>query len=287
MAVITFPDQLPTVSGTSWQGVRYGCTTRMGGVSQMPFASLNLATHVNDDPAAVRRNRQILAHALGSMPIWLEQVHGTDVFDADTSPQLDARADPHCDTNACLRPEGPDPLEVMAVADAAITSRPGVVLAILTADCLPVVIADTQGRAVGIAHAGWRGLAAGVLENTILALRRRLPADAVLRAWIGPAISQAVFEVGADVHQAFCEARPENEMYFVARVRSDKTSAPKWLADLPGLARQRMRDAGLRYIECSGWCTLRQPELFFSYRGSTRTGRMATLAWLDQAPELP
>ena len=267
------------VSGTPWQGVRYGCTTRMGGVSQMPFASLNLATHVNDAPGAVLCNRRILAHALGSMPIWLEQVHGTDVFDADASLQFDAAA--------CVSSDGLHNPAVTAVADAAVTSRPGVVLAILTADCLPVVIADTQGRAVGVAHAGWRGLAAGVLENTILALRRRLPADAVLRAWIGPAISQSVFEVGADVYQAFCQARPENEMYFVARVRSDKASDPKWLADLPGLARQRMHDAGLRYIECSGWCTLRQPELFFSYRGSTRTGRMATLAWLDQAPELP
>ena len=273
MAVITFPDQFPIVSGTPWRGVRYGCTTRTGGVSEAPFASLNLAMHVNDDPAAVHRNRQILAQALGSTPVWLEQVHGTDVFDADASIQLDTYR--HQSDAAT------------AVADAAVTSRPGVVLAILTADCLPVVIADTQGRAVGIAHAGWRGLAAGVLENTIQALRHRLPPDAILRAWIGPAISQAVFEVGADVHQAFCEARPENEMYFVARVRSGKTSDFKWLADLPGLARQRMRDAGLRYIECSGWCTLRQPELFFSYRGSKRTGRMATLAWLDQATELP
>ncbi len=267
MAIVTFPDQLPVVTGTPWQGVRYLCTTRGGGVSRPPFNTLNLATHVSDDSAVVDANRKLLAQALGASPLWLEQVHGTRVFDADAFPS--------------------GGVPVAPVADAAVTSRPGVVLAILTADCLPVVIADTLGRAVGVAHAGWRGLAAGVLENTIRALRERLPPDAVLRAWIGPAISQAVFEVGADVYEAFCQQDTENQMYFVQRVMSGTGHEPKWLADLPGLARLCMQRNGLRYIECSGWCTLRQPELFFSYRGSPCTGRMATLAWLDQAPGLP
>ena len=268
MAIVTFPAQLPVVTGTPWQGVRYLCTTRGGGVSQPPFNAFNLATHVTDDPAAVHANRQHLAQALGASPVWLEQVHGTQVFDADASQSGKAG-------------QGAAPI----VADAAVTSVPGVVLAILTADCLPVVIADMQGRAVGVVHAGWRGLAAGILENTIQALRARLPSGALLRAWIGPAISQAVFEVGADVYTAFCESYPDNQQFFVARDMPDTVSERKWLADLPGLARQRMHRAGLRYIECSGWCTLRQPELFFSYRGTVRTGRMATLAWIDQDPE--
>ena len=270
MAVINYPEHFPVVSGMPWHGVKYLCTTRAGGVSAEPFGALNLATHVADDPVAVQRNRAMLSGALGGNPVWLEQVHGTDVFDADTLPA------------SRFATQG-----AAAVADAAITTRPDVVLAVLTADCLPVVVADTLGRAVGVAHAGWRGLAGGVLENTVNALRQRLPANAVLRAWIGPAISQPAFEVGPDVYQAFCENWPDDQMYFAARPAVTSSGHEKWLADLPGLARQRLWRAGLRYIECSGWCTLRQPELFFSYRASARTGRMATLAWIDQAPELP
>lgn len=270
MAVVTLLNQLGVVSGTPWTRVRYFSTTRKGGVSQPPFNALNLATHVDDAPEDVATNRKLLAAAVGGMPLWLEQVHGTEVFDADTH-TFDAQ-----------EVQGP-----VAVADAAVTSRPGVVLAVLTADCLPVVIADDQGRAVGVAHAGWRGLAAGVLENTLQALRARLPAEAVFRAWIGPAISQGVFEVGADVHQAFCDSNPENRAYFVAKVPSGADAPQKWLADLPGIARQRLIRAGVSHVECSGWCTLRNPELFYSFRSKAVTGRMATLVWIDPATDLP
>ena len=270
MAVVTLLNQLGVVSGTPWTRVRYFSTTRQGGVSKPPFNGLNLATHVADAAKDVATNRELLAAALGAMPLWLEQVHGTDVFDADTH------------TRDAYEFQGP-----VAVADAAVTSRPGVVLAVLTADCLPVVIADDQGRAVGVAHAGWRGLAAGVLENTLQVLRARLPAGAVLRAWIGPAISQGVFEVGADVYQAFCDSNPENRAYFVTRLPGAPDAPPKWLADLPGIARQQLVRAGALNVECSGWCTLRNPDLFYSYRSQAVTGRMATLVWIDSATDLP
>lgn len=250
--------------------MRYFCTTRDGGSSQRPFNTLNLATHVGDALPLVQANRRTLASAVGRMPVWLEQVHGTGVYDAD----LDL-----CHSDSVQ--------QLPIVADASVTSVPGRVLAILTADCLPVVIADDEGRAVGVAHAGWRGLAAGVLETTLKTLKHRLPPGAVLRAWIGPAISQSVFEVGEDVYTAFCDADPDTKAWFVARVPCGASVAPKWLADLPGLARHRLLRAGVSYVECSGWCTVRNPDLFFSYRAQGRTGRMATVAWIDQTPELP
>lgn len=264
MAVTAHFGSFPVVSGTPWRGVRYFCTTRQGGHSQPPFDTLNLATHVEDDANVVAANRLALAQAIGATPVWLEQVHGTAIFDADIS----------------------KPDNVPPVADAAITSRANIALAIMTADCLPVVIADQAGRAVAVAHAGWRGLAGGVLEKTVQALQCRLPADAQLRAWIGPAITQAVFEVGADVYEAFCDADPLSAAFFVLHAPNGVTNS-KWLADLSGLARFRLAQAGVRYIECSGWCTFRQPDLFFSYRRNAQTGRMATLAWLEPASDLP
>lgn len=274
MAITTQLGSFQVVSGTPWRGVRYFCTTRLGGYSVPPFDTLNFAAHVGDDAASVQACREALADQIGVMPVWLDQVHGTTVHDADASAFAPGGAP---SAHASL---------VAPVADAAITSCEGRALAILTADCLPVVVADEAGRAVAVAHAGWRGLAAGVLDNTVLALRARLPAQAVLRAWIGPAIGQSAFEVGPDVYAAFCDSQPECAVYFAQRPGTESVGG-KWLADLAGLARHRLAALGVRYIEQSSWCTYRHPELFYSYRFKHPTGRMATLAWLDPATDLP
>lgn len=240
------------VTGLPWKGVQYFCTTRQDGVSGMPWDSFNLAQHVGDDPRCVEANRARLKSSLPETPLWLEQVHGAGVWDADRA--ADA-----------LAPR----------ADASVTTLPGRVLAIMTADCLPVVMADEQGRALGVAHAGWRGLAAGVLENTLTALRGRAPQASSWRAWIGPAISQANFEVGDEVYEAFVGVDPRLAMYFVA----DRPRG-RWRADLPAIARHRLFHAGVGQIECCGQCTYAASERFFSYRREPRTGRQATLAWL-------
>lgn len=254
------PSSPPTVSGLSWNGVHYFCTTRKGGVSASPWASLNLGDHVGDDSRAVGSNRQRVRAMLPGEPIWLTQVHGVDVLDADQF-------------------VGQGHTETAPRADAAITMQANRVLAIMTADCLPVVLASTDGRALGVAHAGWRGLADGVLENTLHALRERMPADAAWRAWIGPAIGPAHFEVGDDVHAAFVDKDPGMAQCFVP-----KAGQGKWFADLPELARLRLLKAGVGAIELSNACTFNQPETYFSYRRDGVTGRMVTLAWLaDQS----
>jgi YfiH family protein len=150
------------------------------------------------------------------------------------------------------------------------------VLVIMTADCLPVVIAGADGKSLGLAHAGWRGLAAGVLEATLDALRVRAPHGAPWRAWIGPAISQRHFEVGEDVRVACCEADPQASQFF-----AEKSPGTKWLADLPGLARHRLYRAGVGNIELSGACTYADADQYFSYRRDANTGRIATVAWLE------
>ncbi|MFA7670356.1 MAG: peptidoglycan editing factor PgeF [Burkholderiaceae bacterium] len=244
------------VRGAPWEGVRYGTTTRHGGVSHGPWASFNLGLHTGDDPEAVKENRRRLAVDLPAAPFWLEQVHGTVVADADA--------------DVAFRPMQPPPR-----ADAAITMQPGRVLAIMTADCAPVVIADLQGRALGMAHAGWRGLAGGVLEATVSALRDRLPA-AVWRAWVGPCIGQARFEVGDEVRQAFVATDPSASRYFALGATEGK-----WQADLAALARHRLDMLDVYSVETSGYCTHDMADLFHSYRRSSVTGRMATLAWLE------
>ncbi|AEC18979.1 hypothetical protein PT7_0439 [Pusillimonas sp. T7-7] len=246
---------LPTVSGQPWPGINYFCTTRQGGVSTGPWASFNLGAHAGDEHDAVNNNRQRLRAMLPGDPVWLKQVHGAEVFDADE-----------------VAMQGP--VNDLPVADAAVTLQTNRVLAIMTADCLPVVLASTDGQALGVAHAGWRGLAAGVLENTLYALRRRLPGNSAWRAWIGPAISQPCFEVGADVYEAFTEADPHSAVFFTP----EKTDG-KWLADLPGLARHRLLKVGVETIELSDQCTVNQADMFYSYRRDAATGRMATLAW--------
>lgn len=227
--------------------VRALVTTREGGVSVGPYASLNLATHVGDDPPAVAANRAILRQALPAEPRWLEQVHGIEVVDGES-----VRSVPR--------------------ADASVARTPGIVLAVMTADCLPVLLCDRAGTAIGIAHAGWRGLAGGVVEATLAAMRVA-PADVI--AWLGPAIGPASFEVGADVRDAAIAAQADAAQAFVA-------GAPgKWLADIYSLARLRLERAGVAAVYGGGFCTVRDAGRFYSFRRDRDTGRMASLIWLD------
>ena len=229
-------------------GVRAFSTTRGGGVSHAPYASLNLARHVGDRPGAVADNRARLRNALGlaAEPRWLRQVHGTRVADAA---------------------EGGGPPQ----ADAAVAGGPGVVCAVLTADCLPVLLCDRAGSRVGVAHAGWRGLAAGVLEAVVGALDRA-PVD--LMAWLGPAIGPGRFEVGDEVRDGFLGRDAGAYSAF-------RRGAPgRWYADLYALARRRLAACGVDAVYGGGWCTAGDPERFFSYRRDGVTGRMATLIWL-------
>ncbi|WP_411834159.1 peptidoglycan editing factor PgeF [Pseudoxanthomonas mexicana] len=235
-------------------GVHVLTTLRHGaGVSQPPFDSLNLGVRCGDDPQAVARNRAALQAAFGlpSPPRWLRQVHGTAVVRFPFSPaMLDADDEP--------------------CADAAVTSQAGVVLAILTADCLPVVFASEDGDELGAAHAGWRGLAGGVLEATVAAMHA--PA-ARLRAWLGPAAGPQAYEIGEEVFDAFTANDPEAAAAFAA------TRPGHWKVDLYALARLRLRAAGVGRIEGGGLCTISDSQRFFSHRRDRRTGRMATLAW--------
>lgn len=259
------------IRGPRWPGVAYGCTTRAGGVSTGPRASLNLALHVGDDEQAVLENRRRLAEGLPREPFWLEQVHGTrvvQVSDRGYSP-LDFAPSGECRALPIVTDPTPP------CADAAVTTEPGVVLAIMTADCLPVVIADTEGRALGLAHAGWRGLAAGVLESTLAALKLSVPDARGWQAWIGPAIAQDAFEVGDEVRQAFLDTHPRAAAYFVAGQRTGK-----WYADLAGLACHRLETMGVYGIGLSGLCTYARHDLFYSYRRTATTGRIATVGWL-------
>jgi hypothetical protein len=245
---------LPVVTGPAWPGVRYFCTTRAGGVSQAPRDTLNLGLRAGDAPEAVAENRRRVRAAVPGEPLWLRQVHGAEVADADQ--------------------EG-DPGE--PALDASVTTRPGRVLAVMVADCLPVALADAQGTVLGVAHAGWRGLAGGVLENTLKAMRAKAPRAGGWRAWIGPGIGPTAFEVGEDVLRAFAADGPEARALFAPR-----PGVPgKWLADLPALARLRLLRAGVEEPAVSGLCTVSDTQRFFSYRRDGETGRMALLAWLQ------
>jgi YfiH family protein len=228
-------------------GVRAAMTTRAGGVSTGTFASFNLATHVGDDPAAVAENRRRLrdALALPAEPAWLEQAHGARV--------------------AVLPGSAPGP------ADAAVAFAPGSVCAVLVADCLPVFLASRDGDRVGIAHAGWRGLAAGVVEATVAALGGE---PGRLVAWLGPAIGPRAFEVGGEVRDAFLARDRGSDVAF----RPGREG--RWFADLPSLARRRLAAAGVDAVTGGGSCTHSDPARFYSYRRDGATGRMAALAWL-------
>ena len=227
-------------------------TTRRGGVSAGPLATMNLGRTGRDETSALAENRRRLAGFLPSPPIWLEQVHGTAVVTL-------ARH------TATLR---------APVADAAVTCERDVVCAILTADCLPVLFADREGSAVGIAHAGWRGLAAGVLEATIAALSDLGVRGEDLVAWLGPAIGPARFEVGADVRDAFCADDHGAATCFTPHVPT------KWHADLYGLARRRLTRGGVTRVSGGGCCTFTDEARFFSHRRDHRSGRMAAAVWL-------
>ncbi|ASR42505.1 multi-copper polyphenol oxidoreductase [Xanthomonas citri pv. mangiferaeindicae] len=242
-------------------GVRAGTTLRHGaGASAPPFDHFNLGNRYSpegDDPVVVDRNRAALAQllALPSPPHWLRQVHGTTVL------RFDAPA------------TGAESIDAEPEADAAVTSVPGTVLAILTADCLPVVFAADDGREVAAAHAGWRGLAAGVLERTLGAMRTP-PGD--VRAWLGPAAGPRAYEVGAEVHDAFVGPDAGAAAAFVA------TRPGHWRVDLFALARRRLVAAGLcpGALHGGGRCTICEPTAFFSHRRDGRSGRIATLAWI-------
>lgn len=226
-------------------------STRDGGVSSAPWASLNLGTGVGDDSRHVAHNRALFAARLDSArPVFLRQVHGARVLRVDAATASDTTE-----------------------ADATITTEPGVACTILVADCLPVLLADRAGRAVGAAHAGWRGLAGGVLEAMVAALRDAGAADPI--AWLGPCIGPRRFEVGDDVRAAFGR---NGERRFVAHTRKDGT--PGWLADLAGLAEDRLRALGLKSISRGGDCTVDDDSRFFSFRRDGVTGRLAAAVWL-------
>lgn len=228
--------------------VRALVTTRSGGVSCGPYASLNLGAHVQDCPSAVASNRRALAAQLPAEPLWLEQVHGTTVVCADSAGSG-------------------------AQADAAFARRPGVVCAVMTADCLPVLLCDRAGTVVAAAHAGWRGLLGGVLECSVQAMTVN-PAD--ILAWLGPAIGPAAFEVGAEVREAFCTHDAQASGAFVAAAQPGK-----WMADIYMLARQRLSAAGVVSVYGGGECTVSDAARFYSYRRDGVTGRFASVVWLE------
>lgn len=233
-------------------GVGALMTTRAGGVSRGAFDSMNLKPGLGDDDAAVAANQARLAQAIGALPVWLDQVHGRDVLR--------------------LR-EG----QGGACADASVSTEPGVACVVQVADCLPVLFAAPQARGVAAAHAGWRGLAAGVLEVTLAALCEATGcAPHELQAWLGACIGPRRFEVGADVLAAF-GADPAH-----AGPRFEPHAGGKWLADLPGLARDRLAAAGVRHVSGGRWCTVEDESRFFSFRRDRRTGRMAAAVWLER-----
>jgi YfiH family protein len=230
------------------RGVRAAFTLRTGGVSVDPYDTFNCASHVGDDERAVTENRRRLCErlALPQAPAWLEQVHGTEIA------VLGARSEP------------------LAPADAAVTRMAGRVCAVQVADCLAVLLTSRDGAAVGAAHAGWRGLAAGVLEAAVRSLGA---APGEVLAWLSPAIGPAHFEVGAEVRAAFLQNGPAAAAAFTPNARG------RWQCDLPALAHQRLAALGVRQIYGGSWCTYADPAKFFSYRRDGRCGRMVALIW--------
>ena len=236
----------------SWpapSSVRAYVSTRIGGVSGAPFDGLNLGLHVQDDPLHVMQNRQLFASRVG-MPdsiVWLNQVHGIDVAPLPCS----------------VLPES---------ADAAVSYTVNQVCAVLTADCLPVFFCNQAGTQVAVAHAGWRGLCAGVLESTLAKFDEKEP----VMAWLGPAIGPDAFEVGEEVREAFMSIIPDAEAAFKPAQQKGK-----WLGDLYLLAKQRLVAAGVTQIYGGDYCTFTDDERFYSYRRDGKTGRMASVIWID------
>ena len=238
----------PDWPAAAW--IRAGASTRQGGVSPAPYDSLNLGCYVEDAASNVAQNRQRLSDGGGlpNVPAWLNQVHGVDVVDASSARDV------------------PD-------ADASYSHCGGVVCAVLTADCLPVLLCDKQGEVVAAAHAGWRGLAEGVLDATVMAMG---VSASQLMVWLGPAIGPQAFEVGDEVRAAFMSHHAEAELAF------RPSPAGRWLADIYQLARIRLRAIGVTSIYGGHWCTYTDKDRFFSYRRDGVTGRMASLIWIDE-----
>lgn len=252
---------LPGIEAELGSGAVGWMSTRRGGISTGPWASLNLGDHVGDDPAAVVCNRQQLAAALGVRPVYLRQVHGTEVV--------------------AVGPDTPDGL----AADACYTDTPGVACTVLVADCLPILLATAEGRSVAAVHAGWRGLSAGVLEALVEAWPavRQPSARAACHVWIGPAIGAQAFEVGPEVRQAFLDQAPQDAAAFAP----SPNHPGRWQADLAALARARLRRLGFERVlghdGGTAWCTASQPSMFFSHRRDAAvlgsSGRMAACVW--------
>jgi len=242
--------------------IRALTTLRAGpGISLPPFDRFNLGLRCGDDSAHAQANRNALIDVaqLPSAPRWLQQVHGIDVARFD-------RGDREF-TSALAAGDWDEP-----IADAAVTASAGVVLAVLTADCLPVLLCSDDGSEIAAAHAGWRGLANGVLEETVRAMQT--PASRLL-AWLGPAAGPQAYEIGVEVRAAFLAEDPAAESAFV------ETRDDHWLVDLYMLARQRLARLGIERVYGGGLCTISDPARFYSHRREQRTGRMATLIWRD------
>ncbi|ABM00807.1 peptidoglycan editing factor PgeF [Shewanella amazonensis] len=244
-------------------GVNLAFTDRKGGISEPPYDSLNLGLHVGDDSARVAFNRRelVAALALPAEPLWLEQVHGTKVYLADGKQQDYGNI-------SAAAPGGIKP----PVADASYTKSAGTVCAVMTADCLPVLFASADGREVAAAHAGWRGLCDGVLEQTLACFV--VPTEQIY-AYLGPAIGPQAFEVGAEVRDVFMAQDPGSEVCFKASGHN------KYLANLFSLAKRRLMHAGVVQCFSTDICTYSHPNDYFSYRRDGVTGRMASLIWRD------
>ncbi len=245
---------MPGLISVDWpapKNVQAATTSRIGGVSLASFDSFNLADHVGDHPAAVLANRELLLEelALPAEPLWLKQVHGRRVITLDGLPTA-----------------GPPE------ADASVSTGPGRVCAVLTADCLPVLFCDRAGTRVAAAHAGWRGLSAGVLEATVVQMA--VAPDEIM-AWLGPAIGPQAFEVGTDVRAAFVDDDADSASAFVA------LGDDRWLADIDRLARRRLARVGVTAVYGGDRCTYSEAGMFYSYRRDGSTGRMASLLWLS------
>ena len=242
-------------------GVHAVCTTRVGGMSTAPFDGFNLAEHVGDDPQAVIRNRELLHSQLdGARPVFLSQVHGMNVVElaATTSDGIQA--------------------------DACFTLAKHVACTVMVADCLPVLFSDDAGRVVAAAHAGWRGLAAGVIEHTVQALcTQGNVAPAQLQVWLGPCIGPDAFEVGEDVRVAFSRGTASQSAQAQRCFKSHPVHPSKWLADLAGLTRLRLQALGIASVAGNNstpdWCTVTQHSKFFSFRRDGLTGRFALCIW--------
>jgi YfiH family protein len=233
-------------------------TTREGGVSLPPYHTLNLAGHVGDDPEAVAENRQRVKTQLSlpSEPIWLSQTHSCDIYDADAQPLV---------------------VSAIPVADASITHREQVVLSVMTADCLPILLTNRAETLVMAIHAGWRGLADGIIQQSVL----RTGVDpAELLVWIGPGIRAPAFEVGEDVYEAFLSQQTAQAHHFTP-LGLDDQGKQKYVADTAQIAKAQLEGLSVGWIGGGHWCTYQDPARFFSYRRSEKTGRMASLIWLS------